>query len=99
MLYLYYFIRTVQVTTDADYGRSLQVISLASVLRGAVVSVQFETRRKPHTVIRFLLIVDAYLCLTNSVAVQSTLRAHAFRTSHNSLVGLRPIVHTLLCHS
>jgi len=50
----------------------------------------------PHTVVRCLLFVDAYLFSMNSAAVQSTLPVHAYRTSQHRLVTLRRIVYTLL---
>jgi len=56
---------------------------------------QFGIYRIPHAFICCLLFVSAYLYLTNSVAVQSSLRAHAYRTSHNSSVRLHRIVYTL----
>jgi len=91
-----FFIHTVPVTTDANCGRSPRVISVTSVLHVATVSVQFRIYRIPHTVICCLLFVIAYLYLTNSVAVQSTSRARAYRMNHNSSVRMRRTVYTLL---
>jgi len=78
----------------------------------SVPSVQIGIYRIPQTVLRCLLYVIAlpvfvalpvfsymslpYLYLTNSVAVQLTLQAHAHPMSHNSSVRLRRIVYTLL---
>jgi len=96
MLNINCFFHIVRVTTDVIYpGLSPWVISLTSVLRGAVVFVQFGIYRIPHTVICCLLFVSAYLYLTNYVVVQSTVHAHAYRMSHNSSVRLRRIVYTL----
>jgi len=88
------FFHIVPATADVSYDRSPRVISPTSVLRGAAVSVQFGIYRIPHTVICCLSFVSAYLYLTNSVAVQSTVRAHAYRMSHNSSVRLRRVVYT-----
>jgi len=95
MLNISYFFHIVRVTSDVNYGLSLRVISLTSVRRGAAVTLHFWIYCIPHIVICYLIFVIAYLYLTNSVAVQSTLRAHAYRMSHNSSVRLRRIVYTL----
>jgi len=95
MLNINCFCHIVPATTDVNFGRSPRVISPTSVLRGAAVSVQCGIYRIPHTVICCLSFVSAYLYLTNSVAVQSTLRAHTYRMSHNSSVRLSCIVYTL----
>jgi len=93
------FIRIVPVIMDANYGRSLRVISLTSVPRGAEASDQSGIYRIQHTVICCLLFADVYLCLMNSAVAQLTLRAHACLISQSSLVRLYHMVYTLLAVS
>ena len=53
------------VIMDVNYGRSLRVTSLTSVLRGAEASVQSGNYRIPHTVT--LLFAASYLSLSACV--------------------------------
>jgi len=78
------------------YGLTPRVISLTSVLCGVRCPCNLEfTVYHTQLFAAYYFLVPIYLYLTNSVAVQSTLRAHAYRISHNSSVRLRCIVYTL----
>jgi len=60
-----------------------------------ICNLQFGIYRIPHTVICCLLFVSACLYLTNAVAVQLTLRARAYRMSHNIHLSDCVILYTL----
>jgi hypothetical protein len=97
MLNINCFIHTVLVTTDANYG-SAWAIPLTSVMRGTILSVQFEIYRIPHS---YLL---PLICQCPPVFDELSHRsidfvAYARCTSHNSLVRLRRTVYTLLAVS